>query len=199
MRPKIVIILALILLSFASCIRFAPPPGAYGFGFKADGEKNTKIRIEYIGHKELRDEVLIGDVTIPTYIRVSAQTDSEYDKYFDKFDPIYRITNTSKKDAYVFVELVGSGGENIKPQTDCKPEFSHIYLRGIIQIYDKEDTDPNFKPGDSVNIDTDTKIKYIPRMQLYKRLIELKYPYIYKIPPNEERIVRWGLTKEDVK
>ncbi len=199
MKTKIAIILALVTLSFLSCIPFDPPPGGYSFLFKVDGEKNAKIKIEYIGNKKFRKDIKIGEVTIPSYIRTFVGTDSEYDKNFKKFDPIYRIINTSQKDIYVFVRFHEWCGEDAQPQTDCRPDFSDIYLYGIMQIYHKEDTNPNFKPGDSVNIDTETKIKYIPRMQLYKRLIELKYPYIYKIPPNEERIVRWGLTKEGVK
>ncbi len=200
MKTKIIITSVLTILLFSSCILyFDSPPGAYSLRFKIDGQKNAKIRIEYIGDKELRKEAEIGEVTIPGYIGVFAGTDSKYDKRFKKFDPIYRIINTSKKDIYVFVWFNQWCGEDAQPQTDCKPDFSDIYLYAIMNAYDKEDTDPNFKPGDSVNIDTERKIKYIPRMQLYKRLIELKYPYIYKIPPNEEHIVRWGLTKEDVK
>ncbi len=202
MKTKIIITSILIILLFSSCILyFAPPPGGYEFRFKVDGEKNAKIRIEYIGNSYLNREAEIGEVTLPNFIQRYAQIDSKYDKLFDKFDPVYKIINTSKKDIYVLVILGGWAGEKAKPQTDCKPDFSDNYLYYIMSTYHKEDedTDLDFKPGDSVKIDTSTKIKYIPRMQLYKRLTELKYPYIYKIPPNEKRIVHWGLTKEDVK
>ena len=193
MRKLISMCLGIPIFCFtlSSCIKPGTYTEVYQCNLRIDGIKGEQVSVEYVGNPIVSDYKINGNIAVPYHAEVHYQHDSKK-PLFVKNDELYKIKNTTAGDIYVFYILFNAGDNPVNTNIQ-KDKYYRAYLTELFHSYRKEDSDPNFIPDEKIQILVDKFEKYISRNELYDDLIHLNYPYIKKLAPGEEYIVRWGL------
>lgn len=178
-------------LTLSSCIKFGTYTEGYQCNLRIDGIEDGQVSMEYIGNPKVKDYKINGNIAIPYQAEIFYQHDSKK-PLFAKNEELYKIKNTTTGDIYVFYILFNAGDNPVNTNIQ-KDKYYRAYLTELFHSYRKEDSDPNFIPDEKIQILVNKFEKYISRNVLYDDLIRLNYPYIKKLAPGEEYIVRWGL------
>lgn len=151
---------------------------------KIDGKKGDNVFIKYVGPKQRKYEIEFMfsplENKLPYHNYFLPHTICSTKDFKNHNHNFLHIKNTSEED--IIICGVFSGAE-----IDEHPE--ETYYRNLLDIYNKQDKDPNYDYTKDKHF---TGIKYMERSQFYKKLLQENYPYIIKLAPQKECIMKWG-------
>lgn len=182
---KFYFLIGCIIILFHSCTG-KTCTSAYLGTVRIEGQQNSKVFIKYIGPEKSDYGSFVNfgftqtEYTFPFNHSFMLETFCDAKDFKNHNHNFLYIKNTSEEDIIICAVLSGA-------EIDEHPE--ETYYRNLLDIYNKQDKDPNYDYTKDKHF---TGIEYMERNQFYKKLLQENYPYIIKLAPQKECIMKWG-------